>query len=51
MKKNIYRILLIVFLGIGAFLSSQYRKDVYESGIGNMFIADAGGNIVVVLIL
>ncbi len=51
MKKNIYRFLLIVFLGIGAFLSSHYRKEVYKSGDGNIFIADAGGNIVVVLIL
>ncbi|MFK7978890.1 MAG: hypothetical protein AB8G86_02820 [Saprospiraceae bacterium] len=43
--------LLVLFLGIGAFLSSHYRKEVYESGNGNAFIADAGGNIVVVLIL
>ncbi len=52
MRKNIiYRLLLFIFLGIGAFLSSHYRKEVYETGNGNAFIADAGGNIVVVLIL
>ena len=40
----VYIFLTFVVLGIGAYLSSIYRKEVYTNGEGN-FIADAGGKV------